>query len=574
MKWARKRIKVAVARRKERVLRLLRASDRIEGALTWQFRVRRWIDRVRQRVTRPRRRLTARRIPAGSALFPVWHRGHWWLALPDDRLIVADVMRANLDLAAGLLAAAGVSCFRVPIGSANRYRLCVAERDRSRVIEALASLRDAGVYVFLDDRRLRDRRIGVDRIGWRSRRGLARAEILRIYRNYADPGGRTVLGDLHGCEIEFWSEVRAGGARPRLVPPRWNKKVASIAVADPPADRAGATRAVLPSVGDPVRMPFYDEVDFPIDIVYTWVDGSDPAWCERRSRVLEDLDLPALNENAHIEARFKNRDELRYSLRSVASFADFVRHVWIVTDDQVPVWLDVSNPRLTVVSHKDIFGDRGRLPTFNSHAIESRLHHIDGLTEHYVYLNDDMFFGRRVVPERFFLSNGLSVFYPSTALMGLGAASKEVEPVDAAAKNGRDLIRRRFGRVVSQKFRHAPYPQRRSVLFAMEAEFTEEFECTAGAQLRSPTDLAVASSLYHYYAYLTGSAARGSLTSSYVDLGAPGLERRLAAILERRDVDACCLNDTGGSSEEPEVEQRLVEEFFDRYFPAKCEFEL
>ncbi len=574
MRLAPKPIRAMTARRRERILRSLRESGRIEAALGARLRLLQWLDRSRALLTGPARMRLRARVREGSKLFPVWNRGHWSLAIPDERLVVADVMRSNLDLTVGLLDAAGVRYFPVPIASANRYRLCVAEVDRRRAAAALTALSDPGVYVFVDDRRLAGRRVNTARIGSRARRSLGRAEVWRVYRSHADPGGKTVLGDLHGCEIEFWPEETAASGSVALVATRWNKKVRSVPVDDPLTDRVTVAGRSLPSVEERVHARFFDEVDFPVDLVYTWVDGSDPAWRERKNSVLRELDLPALNVNAHNEARFKSRDELKYSLRSVAAFADFVNHVWIVTDDQVPEWLDATNPRVTVVDHKEIFGDSGRLPTFNSHAIESRLHHIDGLAEHYVYLNDDMFFGRRIVPEAFHLSNGLSLFFPSTALMGLGPASKDVEPVDAAAKNGRDLIHGRFGCVVSQKFRHAPYAQRRSVLFEMEEEFPEQFARTADAQLRSPSDLAVASSFYHYYAYLTGRAVRGTITSSYVDLGAPGLDRVLHALAQKRDFDVCCLNDTVTVPEQAEVEQRLVEAFFDSYFPVMSEFEL
>ena len=38
------------------------------------------------------------------------------------------------------------------------------------------------------------------------------------------------------------------------------------------------------------------------------------------------------------------------------------------------------------------------LPTHNSHAVESQLHHIPGIAEHFLYSNDDMFFGRPLQP--------------------------------------------------------------------------------------------------------------------------------------------------------------------------------
>nr|WP_284289061.1 hypothetical protein [Angustibacter aerolatus] len=44
---------------------------------------------------------------------------------------------------------------------------------------------------------------------------------------------------------------------------------------------------------------------------------------------------------------------LRYSLRSLEAYADWIRTVYLVTDDQVPDWLDTTNPRVRVVSHRE-----------------------------------------------------------------------------------------------------------------------------------------------------------------------------------------------------------------------------
>ena len=139
---------------------------------------------------------------------------------------------------------------------------------------------------------------------------------------------------------------------------------------------------------------------FPIDVVYTWVDNSDPLWIERFEAARAEAGLLASDSAAPF--RYASRDELLYSLRSLHHFVDFVGHVYIVTDSQVPSWLDTTVPGLTVVDHRELFDDEDRTPTFNSHAIESKLHRIPGLSEHYLYVNDDVFFGRRISPSDFF----------------------------------------------------------------------------------------------------------------------------------------------------------------------------
>ena len=93
------------------------------------------------------------------------------------------------------------------------------------------------------------------------------------------------------------------------------------------------------------------------------------------------------------------------------------------------------------------------LPTFNSHAIEASLHHIDGLAEHFVYFNDDMFVGRPLRPEPFFTPNGLARVFQSGACAR--RRRRRHPAVDTAARRGRELLIERFGRASNQA---APQP--------------------------------------------------------------------------------------------------------------------
>jgi len=78
-------------------------------------------------------------------------------------------------------------------------------------------------------------------------------------------------------------------------------------------------------------------------------------------------------------------------LRSLEKFFPTHGHVYIVTDGQTPAWLQASH-RLTVIDHRDLLSSATR-GVFDSGHIESYLHHIPGLSEHFIYLNDDVFFG-------------------------------------------------------------------------------------------------------------------------------------------------------------------------------------
>lgn len=140
--------------------------------------------------------------------------------------------------------------------------------------------------------------------------------------------------------------------------------------------------------------------DIPIDLVYTWVDGSSPD--HARARHHWAIQLGADPIEAMSRQRFIDHGELRLSLRSVERYLPWIRHVFIVTNGQTPHWLDTNHPKVSVIHHEAIFSDSACLPTFNSHAIEFQLHRIPGLSEHFLYCNDDMFLSSACSKEDFF----------------------------------------------------------------------------------------------------------------------------------------------------------------------------
>lgn len=333
--------------------------------------------------------------------------------------------------------------------------------------------------------------------------------------------------------------------------------------------------SVAPETVEPAPATVPATLPFPVDIVYTWVDDADPAWLERKHHALEDVVGHELNFAATAAGRFKNRDELKYSLRSIWQFAPWVNHIYIVTDDQHPSWLDPNHPKVTVVSHREIFNPDDALPVFNSHAIESQLHHIDGLSEHYLYMNDDFLFGRPIRPHLFFHSNGVAKFFKSYAQIPLGEPTVDDAPVDAAAKNVRTLLRDTFGRTVSQKFKHTPQAQQRSVLYEMEERYRDHFHRTARSRFRNPTDLSIPSSMQHHYAYLSGRAVEGSITYRYIGLGDHDRSLQvMARVLAERKADCYCINDADVPDADVDWADETVADFFSRYYPFSSEYEI
>lgn len=172
-----------------------------------------------------------------------------------------------------------------------------------------------------------------------------------------------------------------------------------------------------------------------IDFVVTWVDMDDPAWRADFAKY-SGLTTTDNSRNETSEARFRDYGFLKYWFRGVEKFAPWVRKVHFVTCGQKPDWLDASNPRLHAVDHRDFIPEQF-LPIFNSASIEMHIHKIAGLSERFVYFNDDFFLTADTPRERFF-KDGLPCDIAAFRFnSGIGQWSKRI-------RNNVRLINRHF----------------------------------------------------------------------------------------------------------------------------------
>ena len=139
----------------------------------------------------------------------------------------------------------------------------------------------------------------------------------------------------------------------------------------------------------------------PIDCVIMWVDGNDQEWKKRKRKY-------ALSINERVEddkeERYREWGTLKYLFRGLDENAKWIRNIYFVTCGQKPEWLNINNPRLRIVNHEEFIPSK-YLPTFSSHTIELNLHRIQGLSESFLYLNDDMFILKRTSIRDFFRGN-------------------------------------------------------------------------------------------------------------------------------------------------------------------------
>ena len=131
-----------------------------------------------------------------------------------------------------------------------------------------------------------------------------------------------------------------------------------------------------------------------IDFVVTWLDANDPEW------VKQYREYRGLNHKEDL-GRYRNWDLFRYWFRAVENYAPWVNKVFLVTNGKFPAWINPNHPKLVLVKHSDYMPPK-YLPTFNSRAIELNFNRIEGLSEHFVYFNDDMYINAPVSPQYYF----------------------------------------------------------------------------------------------------------------------------------------------------------------------------
>ena len=479
-------------------------------------------------------------------------------SMTPDEATVADLL-----FVAAVLDEAGIGYLLIR-GNADRPVLAVDWRDRRQLIDVLSV---AGTREPLYSRAL-DRESAAVLVAAGALSPNPKARVFRLFRPRIELRGGLRYGVATGVQLEFWSFSK-GRAKPptenRLTRREWITET----MVRTTVHRYGRSWTTLADMFADMS----DDITFDIDIVFSWVDGGSLEWQKARAKRMSSYVVGEGDDN---EARFRQLDELKYALRSVHLFAPWIRNIFIVTDSATPAWLG-EHPRVTVVRSEEFFSDTSVLPTHNSMAVESQLHHIPGLSEHFLYSNDDMFFGRPVRPDLFFTSGGLTKFLEGPNRIGLGESNQQRSGFENAARVNRRLLWERFGRLTTRHLEHAAAPLRRSVMREMELEFADEFAQTMASTFRASTNISVTNSFYHYYALLTGRALRNeSATAKYIDTTTGAGLRSLDKLLRRRAFDCFCLND--GSFPEVPADERAaaVQLFLDRYFaiPAPWEKEV
>lgn len=126
--------------------------------------------------------------------------------------------------------------------------------------------------------------------------------------------------------------------------------------------------------------------DIDVDMVFTYVNGYDPEFIKLKNKYINNK-----NKKHYPDIRTKGIDEIILSVNSVIKYIPWIRTIFIVTNNQIPPIHKklIKSGKVVIIDHETII-EKKYLPTFNSDTIESYLHNIPGLSEIFLYNNDDM----------------------------------------------------------------------------------------------------------------------------------------------------------------------------------------
>ena len=315
-----------------------------------------------------------------------------------------------------------------------------------------------------------------------------------------------------------------------------------------------------------VKLPRY-RFRKPVDLVYCWVDGNDVEWQKEKQYWQEKLGIPITD--AINPCRFVDNEELKYSLRSVVKNLPWINHIYIITNGQVPKWLDVSHPKITIVTHKDIMPPEA-LPVFSAYPIETCLANIPNLSNYFLYANDDFFVYKHTSPDYFFDTEGKPIIRFCRRSTNLQRIQKElyIQNIIYSEK----LIRQKFGKACDYETTHNIDAYRKDYFLECQNIFENEFLNTTYSKFSSQN--MVQRTIVNFYMLVKKScklrvlrlnSKKNPLENIYVPLQNPiFMDRKIQK--HKKKLKLFCINDNEKTKQEDRL---LLKSYLEILFPNR-----
>lgn len=291
-----------------------------------------------------------------------------------------------------------------------------------------------------------------------------------------------------------------------------------------------------------------------VDVVITYVDGLDPVWQRNYAAA---TGVPVNPK------RYRDWGTLKYLLRGIERHMDFVGNVFLVvsSESQVPSWADRGN--LKVVLHSDIIPGE-YLPVFNSTAIEMFLHRIPGLSERFIYFNDDMFPLRNILEESLFPAGAPRIgmarhIFAANLYKKQTKASYRLAAQAAGVRPGLFYLRPQ----------HTCSPMLKSACQECFDAVRDEI-LSRVTPLREPFN--VNQYLFIDYSFLKGLSGSGRISNRHFSLASAPIDK-ICRFVEKPGCDFACINDVNMPEEQYLSFRKKLDGSFSFRYPEKSRYE-
>ncbi|KGH62271.1 capsule biosynthesis protein CapG [Oenococcus oeni S13] len=333
----------------------------------------------------------------------------------------------------------------------------------------------------------------------------------------------------------------------------------------------------------------------PIDFVVDWVDGGDAKWVAKKNKFSSGTEAEVENIGMNSEKAYREWGTFKYWFRGIEKFAPWVNMIYLVTDHQVPNWLDNSYEKIRVVDHTEIINN-DYLPVFNSNAIEVNLYKIRDLSENFVLFNDDMYLTSPTKPTDFFSSDGLPKYNTSISPIipeQYGTGNFQVNDMEIInkyfsrneiIKNGhflnpkqgiknilKTLIYRNSKFVCGFFENHLPYSFQKSTIKTIWDKETNILKKTSESRFRSKEN--VSCWLFKYWQIASGEYSVGNSKMGRL-FSLEDAQNGLWEKINSGKYKIMCINDSPNikASEEEQLMNNFIAAM-DKLFPEKSRFE-
>jgi hypothetical protein len=307
------------------------------------------------------------------------------------------------------------------------------------------------------------------------------------------------------------------------------------------------------------------------DIVYLWVNGQDSEWLQRRQIAEKQYYGPQSCRFSNVEGRFRDNDELRFSLRSLMPHLHAFGQIFIITDRQRPAWL-LEHPRISIIDHNRL-RDAGMGPTYSSKALEACLDRLPS-ANNFVYLNDDVFLGSDFSLGHFFdLAQQKTVIHFEQW--------EDRDPVHDVSQNlamsiSHQILAEAFNPklFLHKPMAHAPryliHEQLKSLFQAYPNAVREARE----EIFRESSIPSVVADLYGRWMLACGKGIEKPVPHSLLSSGSPLIKQQLSELVKNFDqLSYFCINDTLDNTPDTHANFLLIQAVLSEIFPEASEFE-